>query len=485
MNLKNILSRINNLTDYSPEIQGYQDQLFNLINDAYYQVWTHKRWNFSTKEIDFQLWTDITATTDTENSGGNSVTLTAARGSRQVTFSHDMNRLGAYTWIWEGQPIEIDEREYIISKIVSPNELLVEQPISSADATASTSWKIKKRFYDLPNDCLEMLYIGHRDAPHTGGLPVWGKAVGVMPRRDEDLNLRTDWTMDYAEGYIPSPCRDIPAGEKLTYSAGAGTLPLGFYELCYAFEKDGKVGPLSESTVCEVEEGNTGLLVQFEGYDGEVIVADFSTADDMPSQWEGYRKKLYFNYNFDRTTGERLGLPCWMEVTIGGDIRDTEVYLQPLIADDVDSTAAVKYLNQMLNGNKRYIEIDGQHQQIRFYPRPIGYDETERVPDGYTMYWRFMRMRYMKKPQDLLLPTDTPDMPYEFHQLIVYKALENLYLKLGQMSLASTWEKKFNDDVKDLQKRYVDKIDMVLQRGSFSFENQRFQYDWRSLKHNG
>jgi len=94
-------------------------------------------------------------------------------------------------------------------------------------------------------------------------------------------------------------------------------------------------------------------------------------------------------------------------------------------------------------------------------------------------------MRYMKKPQDLLLGTDVPDMPVEFHQLIVYKALEDIYLKLGQIDMARIYEKKYETEVKGLEKRYVDKIDFQVQRGQFSMGQRSARFDISNLHYRG
>jgi hypothetical protein len=76
-------------------------------------------------------------------------------------------------------------------------------------------------------------------------------------------------------------------------------------------------------------------------------------------------------------------------------------------------------------------------------------------------------------------------MPYEFHQLIVYKALEDIYLKLGQASMAATYEKKYTKELQGLAKRYVDKIDQQVQRGQFSFQSTWRGYDASQLQYKG
>jgi len=74
-------------------------------------------------------------------------------------------------------------------------------------------------------------------------------------------------------------------------------------------------------------------------------------------------------------------------------------------------------------------------------------------------------------------------MPFEFHQLIVYKALEEIYLKLGAQSLAMTYKQRYDKDIKQLQRRYVDKIDFMVQRGQFGTPSGHAWYQMNSLRY--
>ena len=116
-NLKALRQKVKNITDYSPELAQFNDQLDELLNDAYYCIWTMKRWNFSTELSTMRLHTDITTSTDTENSSGANITATVTKGERQVVLSHNIDRLHDMD-VWEGQPMEIDNMEYTISKLV-------------------------------------------------------------------------------------------------------------------------------------------------------------------------------------------------------------------------------------------------------------------------------------------------------------------------------------------------------------------------------
>jgi len=510
MNLTAIREKIKNITDYSPDLQAFNEQLDEIVNDAYYSIWTQKRWTFATETIPFRFFVDILPDRDNENvvAPATSVGAIWVQGERLVNFQFPIDRLTKVGTlegrdVWEGQPITIENREYIIEKVVLGNQIIVDEPIVAPAPLAGTysyNWYIKKRWYDLPEDLLELLFLGHRDYPYNtsaGSYPPYGKATAIMPRREEQIDLRADYKASYAEAYIWSPSRFVKPAERLKINilqdVGVGWNANGYYEFCWAFLKDGKIGSLSEPTIAQQNaEGNNAFVFQFYGWDDELIVADaYNNEDERPTPWRGYRKVLFWNKNFDSVTGERKGLPCWIQVRNGGNTRNSEIYNEPVVVNDEANAYTLAYFNQLDNGQKRYIEIDGQHQQIRPYPRVDGFDEeiaqakNDQVIQTFHDFRRDGIIRYYRKPKDLLLGTDSPDMPYEFHQLIVYKALEDIYLKLGQDTLSSTYARRIENEMKTLQKRYVDHIDSNVRRGQFGSTRRGFIYDYQSLKHLG
>lgn len=499
MNLTALRQKIKNITDYSPELQPYNEQLDDLINDAYYSIYTKKRWNFTTKIDTFKFYPDMYSGRETEGMGYSTpVQCQVLSGSRLVEMSVAVDRLYQQD-VWEGAIIELANMEYTISKITNGRYIILTEDYMGEDLIAYEGWRIKKRYYDLPQDCLELLYVGHRDYPYTtvaGMSNPYGKSSAILPSTEERFNMRVDYSQPYAEAYINSPTIQIKPAERTVVENAeveGGTLPNNtYYEFCWAFVKDGKVGPLSEPSTVHLH-GNSGALeISFYSWNDELIFADsFDFADQRPTQWEGYRKVLFFNKNLDPKTGEHRGLHCWVAVTQGGTRSLNNKYLEPVVVSDEDSSYIITSPTQLDSGSPRYIERDGLHQQIRFYPRVDGYDITvPRVNVGptITQYFDIYRegvRRYMKKPQDLVLGTDVPDMPVEFHQLIVYKALEDIYLKLGQADMARTYEKKYEAEVKGLEKRYVDKIDYQVQRGQFNYGSSPARFDVSQLHYRG
>ena len=499
-NLQAIKEKVKNISDYSPQLAAYNDQLDELINDAYYSIWTMRRWVFGFKEYYFRFHPDMLP--DRENPGGADVNASVTKGSRQVTFSASMDRL--IPEIWEGQPIEIQNYEYTISKIVAPNQLLLDRQFLGDTNIDDLSWRIKARWYSLPEDCIELLSLSHRDVPNssggTGRFPPYGKIIGLMPRRDEELDLRMDYTATYAEAYIWSEAKNIPSAEKLTVETfsqeiNSGFPPGTFLEVCWAFLKDGKIGPLSKPEIISFSNiqppPSFGFTIGFSSWDDQPIFADaLQTKDVRPTQWEGYRKVIFWNANFNRTTGERLGLPVWKTFNNGGATRNTSFYLSPILAADTAASVTVLNFNSIDNGNARYIEYDGQHLQIRPYPRVDAWDSrilSQAATDDFSkvnlQYLREAVARYYYKPKALGMQTDSPELPNEFHQLIAYKVLETLYDKLGNATQAQLYRGRFEKEIKGLEKRYLDHVDSLIQRGQFVLGGwDRNWYDPSSLK---
>lgn len=504
MNLNEIRNKVKSITDYSPELVTYNEQLDILINDAYMALWTEKRWKFATRTTFMDIWPDILPLQPDGTTKNASVT----NNRRRVTFSGPLACLLSFPYIWEGQIIEIQGRDYFIDQVIAGNQIRLREPFRGTTNVDDTTWKLKHRFYDMPQDLLEMLYIGHRDTPAVGKIPPYGAVRGLLNRREEDLNLREDFTNFFSECYIPYSPSIIPPAETLSYVTDlGGTIPAGTsLEICWAFEYDGgkKVGPLSAPLIVKAgtEQGApTGITINFLTWDGVAVVAPAYNdgIDQIMNQFEGLRKRIYFNQNFNRSTGVRLaGLPVWREVIEGSTapvpgMPGLNTSEDPVRVPDTSSSYTILNLGQVNPGNKRYIEWDGSHFRFRPYPRPIGSDFTylfaagaggeAPTNDAPERLFRQWEIRYYRRPAYLGLQTDTPEMPVEFHQLIVYKALEDIYSKHDNLAQAQNYRKRYEDEIKRLQKRYVDSIDMNIIRQQFGITSRIFApFDPSSLR---
>lgn len=493
MNLKELRNKIFTIMDYQPENLSYKKQIDGLINDAYLYLWMLKKWTFAQKIEYFNFYRDILPADIT--GGGGAQTALVTDMSRLVSFSGNIRQFTTEPVIYEGQIFECQGRDYRILKVVSSTEIRLEEPFRGTTNSSETDWRIKHRYYSLPEDCIEVLSLSHRDAPVPGSAgAVRGKIIGLSNRLEEDYSLEEDRTATYADYYICVPPITIPPGEKLKAtilrSEPSPVLPVGnlknntFYEFCWAFESEGGlVGPLSESLIVEVTPAGVleradynAIEITYLSHDDQDIDAPtFNEPTDIyKNPYEGLRKRLYFNQNFNRLTGERLGLPLWRAV-VKGSLLPSQYNQLPLRSEDESATEKVSWLEQINSGNPRYIECDGQHLRIRPYPRVNAADfEYDYSVDGdtsvvsYEQFFMQAELRYRKKPIPLCSDTDVPDMPFEMHQLIVYKALEDTYIKANNPGMGDQYRKKIDKDVRALETRYCQRVDTFTQKGSFT-----------------
>ena len=346
MNLQDLRNKVKNITDYTPELQTYQDQVDDLINDAFYSLWTAKRWKFSQVQDFIKIYPDLNAGLTLKNAS-------VQNGSRRVSFSgaipmllaevslgpfsnHDSAKsYGSVGSAYEGEIFLSQGREYTILKVVSATEIRLTEPFRGTTNVDDTTWIVKKRFYDLPEDCLELLNLSQRDIPAASGMrPPFGKVNGLSKRREEDINLREDYTSQYAECYVDTPPINVPPAEKLkeisqVYTADATIPANSYFEICWAFYYLGaKIGPLSEPYLLKSQGINpqgvstSAITLQFSTFDDKPIAAQaFSLVSDIaPNKFEGLRKVLYYNSNFNPATGKRLGLAVWRAITYGSAV---------------------------------------------------------------------------------------------------------------------------------------------------------------------
>ena len=517
MSLDNLVYKVKNIMDYEPGNVGYNNQIHELINAAYLQIWTSKIWNFAGKTTFLPLYPDLTS------SGTNDTTASYVDGQRAIIFHQAIPILLTQRDQWEGNIIELEGREYTIVAVTSTTQIVVDEPIRITGGVASktgiTDWIIKIRYHRLPEDLIEILSLNNRDVPLANGgsssnTAPWGKIQGMSPSYEEDLNLRQDFTNTFAEIYVPTPPSIVPNAEKLSGTftqvvdnSGDGDLVQGtYYEICWAFEgPDGSVGPLSEPQVLQVTADSQAptkkykMTLNFLTFDDKPVASKNSNYTVGPGNrrpLEGFRKRLYYNQYMNPTSGERLGRPLWREIITGYNSNVVSPALSQNVQDDIIRVADIVSSVDITNknsfdpGTRQYIKFDGSYPRVRFYPRPNAYDlEYDFVSVGATVplrdqdFLRRIQLRYYRKPFPLIASTDTPEMPYEFHDAIVYKALEDIFNKNGDKSLSSYYAKKAKDELARLEKRYVDYVDVNHRKGRWGYSGRESGiYDFRSVR---
>ncbi len=152
MNLEQMRAQIANLTDFDPEETAYRDQMTALINEALFEVWSSRAWDFTQRLTYLNVHPDLT-------SSRTGATATTNDGQRLVTFSAPVHSLNSAAELIEGNLIELDGREYEILQIVNNTSLTTVEPIrhkaqgsppTSPGTLAGQAWTIKVRYYTLP-----------------------------------------------------------------------------------------------------------------------------------------------------------------------------------------------------------------------------------------------------------------------------------------------------------------------------------------------
>ena len=486
MNLKMFQAALKTYSDYNPTSDIYNDELDGIINQAYWMLWTARQWTFANVEETISFFADL-------NFARTGSAVTIGQFERQVVFNVAVGPLAQH-WEWEGQVIELSGVDYEILMIDGTSIRLAE-PYKGPALALDETWIIKHRYYYLPENCINLLSVTNSDNPVPGSNR-GGKMFGLQPAHVTIADLSQDTTATTADAYWEVPPVNVPPGEKiglLGVEHAAGTIPDSqSYEICWAFEgKGGRVGPLSQPEIVNLGVAEQGLgwtlEIAFLSHDDQPIAAPafaFGT-DTYPNPYEGLRKRLYFNQNFNRSTGERLGLPLWRQINyVGSTLGALAQYdTRPVRVLDEDSSFTLTVDGYFQPGNARYIEFDGQHRRIQPYPRIDGFDFHYEALGGQfpvpeEEWVMFGKMKYNYKPHMLASVTDSPELPYEFHDLLTWAALADLSRKHSDNATSLMYERRVEKRVKDLAKRYAVQVDVEYRRGQFGTGSCGLRSPW-------
>lgn len=498
MNLEQIRDQIYRASDSEPDTIKYKKYIDSQINFAIEQIHNSRPWLFSIKESDLDIFKDID-----QDSGSSAITVDLNPLSRTITFSNAIRDLGYgfYHESWIGQQIEIEGRNYTILKINSATEMVLAEAYQDDDSTGNTetitNWKLKHPIYRLPEDCAQLLSFSQTEEK-VPGISTYQTQLVPVP-----FNQRPgfDWDKSETEASLvfTQPTLNIPPGQKLTMSivnsATNTAIPLGKYvQLAWAFYHAGRYGPLSEPTdITELTAGvgelgsYATLNITFKDYRNNNIAITNPAGYKIYSQhpFEGYSKVLFHNININQSTGEELGNPCWVMVRDYTDTTDADWL--PIITLDDDATTSITYNRCLDSDGPRFVE--GVVKQIRPYPRinssdlNFPYQNLTGTYDAPKRNFKQVKLQYISKPKKLYMNQDVPEMPDEFHYLIIYKALENVLLYQQKSLEAQTYSLKYNKEIKSLEGRYLNtKIKSLSRRSWTQNGNILISYDGRTLR---
>jgi hypothetical protein len=418
---------------------------------------------------------------------------------------------------WVGQVLELMGVEYTIMGIgdvageaalyldkavrqVNPTPSVVE-PASGWQAALyefnTTDFKIKPRYVYLPTEIQELYTVAFKD--NGGGANVFTTPLkaynwyeGTQPVGNLDLT-GTPWA------YVREPDLIIPAGEKIsvafTEDEDASLQGGSYIELAWAYMgPGGVVGPLSDSVISAptgTSSTTYSITVTASGWDGQNNTprtrtdADTALARPVAEYNAGFRRVCFYNATLNASTGKRVGEPKWLPVTQAA-IWDAATWATlPIWRQSLghhwyqfdDELEIIDWLQVSTQAGWPAWSFNNRVRRIRLYPRSSLVNQVRpeirgadsAAAEDYAQAPRetiaSVIATYKYMPPLMTYVTDAPEIPVEFEYLIVYKALMDLYLKNSNIALSQLYERRYNDELKSLRRRYAVAADPIRQKG--------------------
>jgi hypothetical protein len=400
MRLVDLRNMIANIVDYDPAVDTYRQQITDLINDAYYRLYTEKQFTFAQKETIVKAYKDIEVNVTSPG------TTTA-----QLTLAAPVSPAPTH---WAGQVIEVDGVEYEIAWVQNTTTLWLTTDNPSYATATTFAAKIKFRYLDLPSDCVAIMNVAKRSMTLTPQEP--GMFTPIARYEDEYYNLPLDevnlpnFWIPYDEYHVSTP----RAVKSMATAGASGTSVTLNVSMSYVYA--GRESALSAFTTITTDKAN--------------LTVNFTV---LPNR-SGYYRKIYVSNPTAGWKGER----CL-------NISGTRINLIPLTStSEVFDIRSVVFEDDFEFNTEPYTAIDGNTQRIRLYPRQDqDYDIT---------------VRYMFRPQPLVNDNDTPEMPSSAHHILAYMALRELFVKLDNLPQANMYERKVAQEMVKLEQRYLTQI---------------------------
>ena len=120
MRLVDLIDMVANIVDYDPSVDTYRNQITDLLNDAYYSLFSTKPFTFAQKEDIIKAYADVSY-----------LGVGVTNGSASVT---GMSATKSY---FEGQIIEIEGVEYIIAWVANSTSVYLTEVYAGPTSIAA------------------------------------------------------------------------------------------------------------------------------------------------------------------------------------------------------------------------------------------------------------------------------------------------------------------------------------------------------------
>jgi len=411
MNLGEIRNRIAFILDYDPSRTEYINDLNDLINRTYRDFFTEQDWLFAQKEKGISARKTLT-TTELRVTNGSAVLTTTS----PFFIANNM----------EGMIIDIEEVEYTIAWVVSTTSAYLIQPYEGATKVNAKA-KVYHRYIDLPSDCVRILDVFRREPNNP-------ETMLPINRSDEGY-----YAVDFDEEgeplrWLPVDNFNVKAPRNKAFTAvtsgsGHGTRTLEFVTTYKYFNKES----------------------------GFSAVTELELADNEKAQW------VY--PNLPNTSGRIYQVYCrnkdysekWFKVA--DDVSNITDFV-PNIGGTYIFTLATSFWNDTLElTNSNPPENNGVYKRFRLWPAQ---------DDDYTIF-----VRYIYQPALLRDDEDTPEFDEAHHEILVFKAVREMFAKRGDAALAGMYGSKVKNKMTKIGNNALNQTQQRWVKGQGSFPIRR------------
>lgn len=412
-NVGEILRTLGAKLDYDPELASYRLQMLRLLNEQHMALLTERPWTFAMGTAKVRTRSDITFGTVSITSGTRTLTGTSTGWTQECE--------GAWVYL-------ADSNWYRVGRFAGATSLILDVPYTGTSMSGAT-YRLRWRYVPLPQDCVSYHNLSAR-AEDRGELVYVSRSTEEGVYLDEDTTGTTTAYTD-ADTWTPrSPDRPLTA----TASAGAGLVSGRTYRYLYTYMVNG-VESAPCSPYVEVTPSGGNLQVTLSGF------LDCDTGDGR--QYALYRAESDVGIFYRIQTG-----------TTSGSVIDTG------LAVDRDAP---------LNTN-------GQRHYIRFYPRPGELSSVGSGTGKISYNYEDLEVRYHRRPRPLAKDSDFPEIPEDFHDVLVNRTLAEAFMKNGGDAQARHYLTLAKERERTMASRYISQAAHHAVRQGWTAGMGRFRY---------
>ena len=422
MNLAELRQRVFDQMDFNPDLQQYRDSVVRRLNDHYLRISDSAHWLFLQKETKIALKKEIegvAATTTITVSAANTreITLTGFTANKEM----------------EGQTLidTTNNKEHTIIRVFNSVKIFIKDNWTGTTGSAVAAFKIRFDRQKLPADCVEVMGYIDREADR-------GRLYQVSKKAAEYAYLDRDNTGDplvivdddsfFGLAPISKPSLALGSGAGGSNSLANSTE----YEYFYTLKAEGREGPPSEKVSITT---GTGSKIVISNLD-DTRHYSISSGKNLSLLDSGISKLLYRR---DKTNNGPTQLIQILEATTTSHDDDQLFYFS--LGQDAElgnSTGSVALTSP---ADTILYNQSGPRQHVRFWYTP-SLDKN-------------IDIRYHYRPPRLVSDHDAPIWPVQYHHILVYAVLEDMFLQMQATDQASVFRLRGEELMVQMRKRYL------------------------------